>query len=82
VSTLIEERPKHSWKSAIIRRLVELGIVFVGVYAAFALNNHQSHKQERQRRAQINGRLDSRASSSAISTRVYVHHTVMNIVAS
>ena len=27
--------------------------MFVGVYAAFVLNNYQSHRQERQRRAQI-----------------------------
>ncbi len=31
----------------------ELATVFVGVYAAFVLNNYQSHRQERQRREQI-----------------------------
>lgn len=31
----------------------ELVTVFVGVYAAFMLNNHQTHRQERQRREQI-----------------------------
>ncbi len=33
--------------------LAELATVFVGVYAAFFLNNHASHRQERQRREQI-----------------------------
>ena len=33
--------------------LGELITVFVGVYAAFVLNNHASHRQERQRRAQL-----------------------------
>lgn len=31
----------------------ELVTVFVGVYAAFVLNNHQGHRHERQRREQI-----------------------------
>ena len=31
----------------------ELATVFVGVYAAFVLNNYQSHRHERQRREQI-----------------------------
>ena len=31
----------------------ELATVFVGVYAAFVLNNYQSHRQERQRREQM-----------------------------
>ena len=65
MNTLIEEWPKHSWRSAIIDRLVELGIVFVGVYSAFALNNHQIHKQERQRRAQILTYLEKGAVAAA-----------------
>ena len=40
-------------KSRIIDRLVELVIVFVGVYAAFVLNAHQGREQEQQRRQQI-----------------------------
>ena len=35
------------------RWAVELATVFVGVYAAFMLNNYQNHRQERQRREQI-----------------------------
>ncbi len=35
------------------RRAGELLTVFVGVYAAFLLNNHQVHRQEQQRRGQI-----------------------------
>jgi hypothetical protein len=65
VSTLIEERSKHSWRSAIVDRLLELGIVFLGVYAAFALNNHQIHKQERQRREQILTYLEKGAVAAA-----------------
>ena len=32
---------------------LELGTVFVGVYAAFLLNSYQAHRQERQRREQL-----------------------------
>ena len=35
------------------RWAAELATVFVGVYAAFLLNDHQAHRQERQRREQI-----------------------------
>ena len=49
-----EPRRKHS---KIPRRLAqwlgELVTVFVGVYAAFLLSNHASHRQERQRREQL-----------------------------
>ena len=36
-----------------VRWVGELATVFAGVYAAFALNNYQVHRQERQRRDQI-----------------------------
>lgn len=41
------------WWVAAARWAGELATVFVGVYAAFVLNNHQSHRHERQRREQI-----------------------------
>jgi hypothetical protein len=45
--------PKRRWMAIILGRLVELVIVFVGVYAAFVLNAHQIREQQQQRRAQI-----------------------------
>ena len=44
--------PRRWWVSP-ARWAGELGTVFVGVYAAFTLNNYQTHRQERQRRDQI-----------------------------
>jgi len=49
----MKESVTHPRTRVIIDRLVELAIVFVGVYAAFALNSYQIHKQEQQRRGQI-----------------------------
>jgi hypothetical protein len=40
------------------RWLAELVLVFVGVYAAFALNNYQQHQQNVQRHEQILGSLE------------------------
>jgi len=65
VSTPIKESSKHLWTSVIIDRLVELAIVFVGVYAAFALNAHQIHRQQQQRRAQILAYLEKGAVAAA-----------------
>ena len=42
-----------------VRWAAELATVFVGVYAAFTLNNYQNHRQERQRRAQILAWVDA-----------------------
>src|ERR1700724_230058 len=56
---------KRGWTRAIIDRLIELVIVFVGVYAAFVLNSHQNHEQERQRRQQILAYLEKQATASA-----------------
>ena len=42
----------------------ELATVFVGVYAAFMLNNYQAHRQEEQRREQILGWLEGEYSGS------------------
>ena len=65
MSTSIKESSTHSRTRLIIDRLVELTIVFVGVYAAFALNAHQIHKQEQQRRGQILAYLEKGAAAGA-----------------
>ena len=46
-------RPSRRWWVNPARWAGELVTVFAGVYAAFVLNNHQTHRQERQRRDQI-----------------------------
>jgi len=65
VRTSIKESSTHPRTRLIIDRLVELTIVFVGVYAAFALNAHQIHKQEQQRRGQILAYLEKGAAAGA-----------------
>ena len=65
MSTSIKESSTHPRTRLIIDRLVELTIVFVGVYAAFALNSHQIHKQEQQRRGQILAYLEKGAAAGA-----------------
>ena len=47
----------------------ELATVFVGVYAAFMLNNYQSHRQEQQRREQILGWLEGEYGDALDDTR-------------
>ena len=46
-----------SWRARLAaglgRKAAELVTVFVGVYAAFLLNDYQAHREERQRREQI-----------------------------
>lgn len=46
------------------RWAAELFTVFVGVYAAFTLNNYQAHRQERQRREQILGWMEAEYTES------------------
>jgi hypothetical protein len=48
-----ETTQKHSLLSRIGRWTAELILVFVGVYAAFWLNNYQEHRQDAGRRDQI-----------------------------
>jgi hypothetical protein len=55
----------HRWMKYLIDRLVEVIIVFIGVYAAFVLNAHQVRKQDQQRRHQILVYLEKQATSSA-----------------
>jgi hypothetical protein len=61
----MHEPTKSRWTTVVFDRLVELVIVFVGVYAAFALSAHQTHEQERQRRAQILTYLEKGATAGA-----------------
>ena len=63
------ERTRHRWRAMILDRLIELVIVFVGVYAAFMLNAHQIHEQERQRRAQILSYLEGGAMQGSVKLK-------------
>ena len=47
------DRVTRPWRTRILRRAVELVIVFVGVYAAFLLNSYYDARKEEQRRAQL-----------------------------
>ena len=51
------------------RWALELCTVFIGVYAAFVLNNHQSHLQDHQRREQILAWMESAFSQTLDSVR-------------
>jgi hypothetical protein len=53
-----EETKERSRLSRLGRWAAELLLVFVGVYAAFWLNNYQQHRQEAQRRDQILASLE------------------------
>jgi hypothetical protein len=65
----MNEPLKRRWTALIFDRLIELVIVFIGVYAAFILSAHQSHQQERQRREQILGLLEKGAAATAASLK-------------
>jgi hypothetical protein len=65
----MDESPKRRWTALVFDRLIELVIVFIGVYAAFVLSAHQSHQQERQRRGQILGLLEKGAAATAASLK-------------
>lgn len=51
------------------RWAVELGIVFVGVYAAFMLSQHQAERQQRERQAQITAALVREIEDITTNTR-------------
>src|SRR5207248_6523660 len=61
----MQELSKRRLRKTIINRLVELLIVFVGVYSAFVLNARQGHEQQQQRRGQILAYLEKGATASA-----------------
>lgn len=63
------ERTKHRWRAMLLDRLIELVIVFVGVYAAFVLNAYQIHEQERVRRAQMLSYLEGGAAQSEVKLK-------------
>jgi hypothetical protein len=53
-----EVKQKRSLVSRVGRWTAELLLVFVGVYAAFWLNNYQQHRQDAERRDQILASLE------------------------
>src|SRR5882757_6205010 len=53
-----ETTEKRSLLARIGRWTAELVLVFVGVYAAFWLNNYQQHRQDAERRDQILASLE------------------------
>src|ERR1700758_2713884 len=55
-----EATEKHSRLSRFGRWVAELVLVFVGVYAAFWLNNYQQHRQDAERRDQILAAVEPR----------------------
>jgi len=52
------EDKRKSFSARLVRWTVELVLVFIGVYAAFWLNNYQQHQQEAKRRDQILASLE------------------------
>src|SRR5215467_8177197 len=63
------EISSQRWIKYVIDRLVEVIIVFIGVYAAFVLSAHQIRKQDQQRRYQILIYLEKQATTSAEKLR-------------
>jgi hypothetical protein len=56
--TMSEAIEKHSRLSRFGRWVAELLLVFIGVYAAFWLNNYQQHRQDAERRDRILASLE------------------------
>jgi hypothetical protein len=67
MSETTENRPALS---RIGRWLAELVLMFVGVYAAFWLNNYQQHQEQLQRRDQILAYLQQRLEDGIASVKV------------
>jgi hypothetical protein len=61
---------KRSWFSRFGRWVAELVLVFVGVYAAFWLNNYQQHRQDAQRRDQILASFEEQLSQGVESGKI------------
>src|SRR5438445_4061126 len=59
-----------SFFSRVGRWLAELILVFVGVYAAFWLNNYQQHQQEAKRRDQILASLEQQLEAGIESAKI------------
>jgi len=64
-----ETTEKQSGLSRLGRWLAELTLVFVGVYAAFWLNNYQQHQQEAKRHDQILALLEQRLETAIASAK-------------
>jgi uncharacterized protein YukE len=64
-----ETTEKHSSLARLGRWVAELILVFVGVYAAFWLNNYQQHQQDMKRRDQILAYLAQRLEDGINSAR-------------
>jgi hypothetical protein len=58
VEPVVEINQKRSLLSRIGRWIAEMVLVFVGVYAAFWLNNYQQHREDAGRRDQILAALE------------------------
>lgn len=61
---------KHSRFSRVGRWIAELILVFIGVYAAFWLNNLQQHRQDAQRRDQILAFIEQNLSKGIESSKI------------
>src|SRR5213078_4557276 len=61
---------KRSLLSRIGRWTAELILVFVGVYAAFWLNNYQQHRQDAERRDQILAFIEQTLSQGIESSKI------------
>jgi hypothetical protein len=64
-----ETTKKRSLVSRIGRWMAELILVFVGVYAAFWLNNYQQHRQDAERRDRILGYIEQTLSEGIESSK-------------
>ena len=65
-----ETTEKRSLLSRIGRWIAELVLVFVGVYAAFWLNNYQQHRQDADRRDQILASLEQQLQEGIESGKI------------
>src|SRR6266571_6318849 len=65
-----ETTEKRSPLSRVGRWTAELVLVFVGVYAAFWLNNYQQHRQDAERRDQILAFIDQTLSEGIESSKI------------
>jgi hypothetical protein len=65
-----EPTKKHSRLSRFGRWAAELLLVFVGVYAAFWLNNYQQHRQDAERRDQILAFIEQTLSEGIGSSKI------------
>ena len=65
-----EKTKKRSHLSRLGRWAAELLLVFVGVYAAFWLNNYQQHEQDAERRDQILASIERTLSGGIESNKV------------